>query len=70
MSRMQIDTKKLSEDFFEMHCEDLSKISEIYIDTRSYGEQKITNYDDLSKLFPQLSNDFKNSVIRKYKRDV
>lgn len=70
MSRIQIDTKKLSEDFFEMHCENLSKISEININTEKYGRQKITNYDDLSKLFPQLSNDFKNSVINKYKKTI
>lgn len=63
MNSIKIDTKKLSENFFKMHCKNFSKGGEIVLHSRDGSSKKITSYDDIAQSFPHLSDDFKNKVI-------
>ena len=65
MSSIKIDTKKLSENFFTMHCENFSQGGEIILHSKYGSSKKITSYDDIAQSFPHLSDDFKNQVIEK-----
>lgn len=66
MNSIKIDTKKLSENFFKMHCENFSLGGEIILNSKDGRSKKITSYDDIAQSFPHLSDDFKNQVIEKY----
>lgn len=65
MNSIKIDTKKLSENFFKMHCENFAKGGEIVLHSEDGSSKKITSYDDIAQSFPHLSDDFKNQVIEK-----
>lgn len=66
MNSIKIDTKKLSENFFKMHCKNFSKGGEIVLHSEDGSSKKITSYDDIAQSFPHLSDDFKNQVIAEY----
>lgn len=68
MNTITINPQKLSEDFFEMHCDNLSQISEIVLYTQNNERKQIRTYDELSAFFPNLSDEFKNKVIQKYQK--
>lgn len=68
MNTITINPQKLSEDFFEMHCRNLSQISEIILHCQNNESRKISDYDELSRAFPYLSDEFKNKVIQKYQK--
>lgn len=65
MNSIKIDTKKLSENFFKMHCENFSQGGEIVLHSEDGSSKKITSYDDIAQSFPHLSDGFKNQVIAK-----
>lgn len=66
MNTIIINPQKLSEDFFKMHCDNLSQISEIVLYTQNNERKQIRTYDELSAFFPHLPDEFKNKVIQKY----
>lgn len=68
MNNIKIDAKKLSENFFEMHCDNLSQISEIVLYTQNNERKQIRTFDELSAFSPNLSDDIKNKIIQKYQK--
>lgn len=68
MNTITINPQTLSEDFFKMHCDNLSQISEIVLYTQNNERKQIRTFDELSAFFPNLSDDVKNKIIQKYQK--